>query len=565
MIDEKILKSSSNNFPSMLRHSLGFLPTILLRAIIEDNILDKKENNSNNSQFPKIFSFQTPCLHIDISHFFDDNFVINENKTENDLEEKEKKIKIDYDEEISPEFYYFCINRYYERLISIITNHGGDAIFQGNGVYAIWPPEKKEVDLNINNSYSNSDLNLEEKTNIIEEKNKNLCLRAIQCALEIQKNIITEIKNGCSFISKIGCSVGECKFIIFQGYHNKYDYVIVGDALINSCSCSRKGKCKKEIILDNKIYEIIKDYINYNEFYIDGIKFCSLIDMKNKDNPIKNNKATMNLIKNNFSLEEISMKYNEISRFNHDIIIYLLQRNIFDEKWLKEIKNVTLVYFRLKMNQKDFDSPSKLQEIFLLVQELCIKNGGNIHKISHDEKGIFILLTFGISRISSGYNELKGTLTSIELSNKLKKINVFPFIGITTGNLFCGLCGTIGNRREFSVLGVSLFNAYVAMEKAETMYGDKKSGNDNILLDERTMMIIDSKIPCKFWKKYRSNLGFDFNLFVPLKISSLIHVHKDNNLFPLLGCHLITIDNDEYQLDEDIIRVDNIIYLKKIF
>ncbi len=64
----------------------------------------------------------------------------------------------------------------------------------------------------------------------------------------------------------------------------------------------------------------------------------------------------------------------------------------------------------------------------------------------------------------------------------------------------------------------------------------KKSGNDNILLDERTMMIIDSKIPCKFWKKYRSNLGFDFNLFVPLKISSLIHVHKDNNLFPLLGC-----------------------------
>ena len=136
---------------------------------------------------------------------------------------------------------------------------------------------------------------------------------------------------------------------------------------------------------------------------------------------LKNNKATMNLIKNNFSLEEISMKYNEISRFNHDIIIYLLQRNIFDEKWLKEIKNVTLVYFRLKMNQKDFVSPSKLQEIFLLVQELCIKNGGNIHKISHDEKGIFILLTFGISRISSGYNELKGTLTSIELSNKLKK------------------------------------------------------------------------------------------------------------------------------------------------
>ena len=361
---EKIFKNFTNNFPSMLRHSLGFLPTILLRAIIEDNILDKKENDNNNSQFPKIFSFQTPCLFIDISHFFDDNFAKTEEKIENNLENKRKRI--DYDDEISPEFYYFCINRYYERLISIITNHGGDAIFQGHGVYAIWPQEKKENDLNFNNSLSNYDLNLEEK-NVMEENNKNLCLRAIQCALEIQKNMITEIKNGCTFISKIGCSVGECKFIIFQGYHNKNDYAIVGDALINSCSCSKKGKNKKEIILDNKIFELIKEYINYNEFYINGIKFCSLLDMKNKDNPLKNNRSTMNIIKNNFSLDEISMKYSETSRFNHDVIFSLLQRNIFDEKWLKEIKNITLVYFRLKMNQKDFDSPSKLQEIFLLV------------------------------------------------------------------------------------------------------------------------------------------------------------------------------------------------------
>ena len=565
MIQDKMIKPSSNNFPSTLRHSLGFLPTILLRAIIEDKILDKKENINSSSQFPKIFSFQTTCLYIDISHFFDNNLEPNRNNSQKNGEENEinkKKLKIDFDEEISPEFYYFCINRYYERLISIITNHGGDVIFQGNGVFAIWPPEKKENESSAHNSNSNSDLNLDEK-NLSEEKNINLCLRAMQCALEIQKNSIMEIKHGCTFISKIGCSLGECKFIIFQGLHNKYDYIVVGEALTNSCNCSKKGKNKREIVLDNKIYEFINDYINYNEFYIDGIKYCSLIEMRNRDNPIKNNKATMNLIKNNFTLEEISMKSYEISRFNHDVIFYLFQRNIFDEKWLKEIKSVTLVYLRLKMNKKDFDNPSKLQQIYLVIQEICIKNGGNIHKLSTDEQGIFILLTFGISSISSGYNELKGTLSSIELSAKLKKINVFPYIGITTGNLFCGLCGTVGNRREYSILGGSLLNAFLAMEKAVTMYGDKKSGNDNILLDEKTMMIIDGKIPCKFWKRFRSNLGFDFNLFVPQKISSLIHVHRENNLFPLLGCHLVSSDNEEYQLDEDIIREDNIIYFEE--
>ena len=555
-IQEK-LKKTSNNFPSTLRHSLGFLPTILLRAIIEDKILDKKDLESSLS--PKIFSFETTCLFIDISHFFDNNFDINSIKiTEN--ESNITKSKIDFDSEISPEFYYFCLNRYYERLISIITNHGGDVIFHGTGVYAIWPPDKKEKE---NNSDSNLKSYIFEDKNIIEENNKNLCLRAVQCAIEIQKNSIMEIKHGCSFISNIGCSMGECKFIIFQGLYNKYDYIVLGNALINSCNCALKGQNGGEIILDNKIYEYIQEFIKYKEFYIDGIKYCTLIDMKNKENSIKNNKATMNLIKNNFSLEEISMNSSRISRFNHDIIYFLFQRNIFDEKWLKEIKGITIVLLRLKMNKKDLDSPSKLQEIYILFQEICIKNGGNIHKLTIDNKGILFLLTFGILSKSSGCNELKGTLSSIELSSKLKKINVFPFIGITSGNLFCGLCGTIGNRREYSVIGGSFINAFIAMEKAETMYGDKKSGNDNILLDEKTMNMIDGKIPCKFWKRVRSSLGFDINLFVPLKLSSLLHVHRENNLFPLIGCHLICSDNDEYQLDEDLIKEDNIIYFEE--
>ena len=565
MFQEKMKITTSNNFPSTLRHSLGFLPTILLRAIIEDKILDKKDN------FPKIFTFQTTCLYIDNSHFFDNNLESEQNDSQkNEVNSKgkelnDKELKLDFDEKISPEFHYFCINRYYERLISIITNHGGDVIFQGNGVYAIWPPEKKEQDNNEQNSNSNinsSEINIDEKS-LIEEKNINLCLRAMQCALEIQKNSIMEIKHGCSFISKIGCSIGECKFIIFQGVHNKYDYVVLGEALNNSCFNSKQGKNRREIILDNKIYEYINQYINYNEFYKDGIKYRTLVDMKNKENPIKNNKATMNIIKNNFTLEDISMKSYEISRFNHDVIFYLFQRNIFDEKWLKEIKSVTMIYLRLKMNKKDLDNPSKLQEIYLVIQDICNKNGGNIHKISTDDKGILILLTFGISQISSGYNELKGTLSCIELSAKLKKINVFPSIGITTGNLFCGLCGTVGNRREYSILGSSLVNAFLAMEKAETMYGDKKSGNDNILLDEKTMNMIDGKIPCKFWKKFRSNLGYNFNLFVPIKISSLIHVHRENNIFPLIGCHLISNDSEEYQINEDIIKEDNIIYFEE--
>ena len=563
MIPEKV-KKSNNNYPSTLRHSLGYLPTILLKAIIEDKILDKIENEKE-IKFPKVFSFYTASLFIDISHFFDNNLDKNKENIEDKINNNNKfkktisrKLKQnDLDEIINPEFFYFCINRYYEKLISIITNHGGDVIFQGNGIYAIWPPEKKE-DSNI----SSNEINFDESINV--EKKIILSLKAIQCALEIKKNSIMEIKHGCSFISSIGCSLGECKFIIFQGINNKYNYIVVGDTLTNSCECSKKDEKGGQIIIGTNIINMVTEYFKLKEFYVDGIKYCSVIESKNKENQIKNNKATVNLIKNNFSLEEIALNNHKIIKFNHDVIYNFYQRNIFDEKWLKEIKNVTLVFLRLKMNKKDLDDPNKLQEIIILLLTIIFKNGGNLHKLSLDNKGILIVITFGILPSSSGFNEIKATLSSIELSIKLKEINVYPFIGITTGDLFCGLCGTVGNRREYSVLGSAYINGLTTVEKAEIMYGDKKSGNDNILIDEKTMLMVDSKIPCKFWKKIISSLGFELILFVPLKIANMINLHTEKNIFPLIGCHLNTSDNNaEYQLDEDIQMEDYIIYFEE--
>jgi len=561
------LKKNNSNYPTTLRHSLGYLPTILLKEIIEDKILDKKDLEKE-VKFPKSFSFQTTCLYIDISHFFSNNYNAN-NKEENNMnnannnnnnkkKQSKKKQSNDLDEIISPEFYYFCINRYYEKLISIITNHGGDVIFQGNGIYAIWPPEKIESDSNI----SNTDIIFDE--NINSEKKLMLSLKAIQCAVEIKKNSIMEIKQGCTFISTIGCSIGECKFIIFQGMNLKYDYIVIGDALKNSCDCCQKDETGGQIIIGAKLINIVNEYYKLKEFYVDGIKYCSVLEPKSKESQIKNNKATVNLIKNNFSLEQIALNNHKISKFNHEVIYNIFQRNIFDEKWLKEIKSVTLLFLRMKMNQKDLDDPNKLQELFILLQEIILKNGGNIHKLAFDYKGILIVICFGLSCISSGYNEIKGVLASIELNNKLKQANVYPFIGITSGDLFCGLCGTVGNRREYSVIGSAFLNALTAVEKAEIMYGDKKSGNDNILMDENTMLMVDSKIPCKFWKKVTSDLGFELNLFVPIKLSTIIHTHSEDNLFPLIGSHLISVDNDaEYEINEDFKKEDYIIYFEE--
>ena len=99
----------------------------------------------------------------------------------------------------------------------------------------------------------------------------------------------------------------------------------------------------------------------------------------------------------------------------------------------KEIIYLTLLYLRFKTNQKDFDDPNKLQEIYQIIQKIVFKYGGNVHKILTDGGGFIFQIAFGTLKSKTSQHEVMGVLASFEICFKLKKINVFPFIGISTG------------------------------------------------------------------------------------------------------------------------------------
>ena len=536
---------NNNKMASTIRHSLGYLPATLLKSIIEEKIILGK-----NEKLPIIYSFKTCCMFLDISHFFENGSGISNPeliniKTKSSSNNVNKNINV-------PEFYYFFFNRFYEKLISIITNHGGDIIFEGLGIYAIWPPEISDGDIY--------------KFNKIEESNmiNSLYIKAIQCALDLQKKTFkTDLPNSPSFCPKIGISVGNCRFIILKGLDGKYEYATHGDALINSFECAEHSNKKGQIITNSKTFEQISSFFDF-AYLDDDNRYFVINSIKNLEPLLQNNKSTVNLIRNNFTLEQIIKKRDVLSKFHSYLSADIFQRPLLSEKWSKEIKYLTLLYLRFKMAQKDSDDPNKFQEIYLIIQHIVLRLGGNIHKILTDGGGFIFQIAFGTLKSWSSQHEVMGVLAAFEICLKLKKINVFPFIGISTGLSFYGLIGTIGGRREISIISSLIFLGLLCMQKAESMYGDKRYGtDDNILIDESTMLMIDSKIPCKFWQNVSSRLGIDINLFVPLKIESLIHKHTESNLFPLIGTHLHTKDGNEYQLDEEIVKEDDIIYFEE--
>ena len=531
-----MFKQIENNdrMVSTIRYSMGYLPAVFLKTIIEDNIKMIDEEKA-----PSTFSIKTCCLYIDISKLFE-NSSSNLNKNKSSSFNYSKNLYV-------PEYYYFFFNRFQEKLISCITNHGGDIIFQGLGAYAIWPPQRSEDD------------------NEIKDEIINIYLRIIQCALDLQKKALrSDFSNQSLFFPKIGISYGNCNFILLKTLDGKYEYTAYGDALLDAFDCSQKVTKRGQIITNRKMFEDISKYLDFN-FVDEDSQYLSINSLKNIGTLLQNNKSTVNLIRNNFSFEQIINKRNILTNFCNHLEIDNRFKSQIDEKWFKEIRYLTLLFVRIKMSQKDYEKPEEIQNNFQIIYKISEKYGGMISKIFTDKEGFVYLIAFGIKKFNNSENEVRGVLASFEICKKLKQKKIIPYIGVTSGLSFYGLIGTLGGRREIFIISGLFFFGFLTMENSEKINENKKDKfeDDNILIDEFTMIMVDYKIPTKFFKKLPSKIGIDINSFIPTNIESLMNVHYISNLFPLIGTHLHDKEDSEYENNYELSKEENIIFLEE--
>ena len=64
-----------------------------------------------------------------------------------------------------------------------------------------------------------------------------------------------------------------------------------------------------------------------------------------------------------------------------------------------------------------------------------------------------MFVAWGIPPFSSRYGPLDCVCSCLTIQKELTKLGLKCVIGITTGVNFLGVCGTIGNRREYSLIG----------------------------------------------------------------------------------------------------------------
>lgn len=113
---------------------------------------------------------------------------------------------------------------------------------------------------------------------------------------------------------------------------------------------------------------------------------------------------------------------------------------------------------------------------------------GSLNKLVMDDKGSTLICIWGLCPFAHEDDAARAILTAINMRRELLKIDgTWCNVGITTGEVFSGVVGTSGSRKEFSVLG-----DYVNLA-ARIMYQPKKyKQTGKIFVDLNTKREADS-------------------------------------------------------------------------
>lgn len=469
---------------------LGYLPAMVIKKIIDDN----KDLSKN---LPYHYFIKTVSLFADISGF-------------TKLSESFAKLG-----RIGPEFLAFSLNRYMEQLINIISKNGGDIFkFAGDALLVIWPESQ----------------NIEDS-----------CKRAVQCALDIQAQLHNVgISNDKKLSIKIGVGFGEVRILFVGGQFDRAEYLIIGEAMRVACLSETKATKGGQTICHESVHNVIKGFYSYEDIPDDdnetkGMKFYLVNSLIQERIQVR---ADAYLMRTKFNANKVRLKLPLLKSFVPKAIsIYL---DLEKERWSKEIRMLTIMFLNLKVDLSQTNSDEgikRIQNIVKTVQRCIYMTKGALNKFLMDDKGSIMLIAWGLPPISEVNDASRAVYTALELIKELPKYKCGAYMGITTGSCFTGVCGTIGGRREYSLLGEVVNLSARHMQQAIEV-GKKKNSQYEIILCDKTKNQIQNDIACE-WDSEGKLKGFTntFQFYKPIKEILSVYPQKKEIFLPQLRTH----------------------------
>ncbi|MGC5324667.1 adenylate/guanylate cyclase domain-containing protein [Brevibacillus sp. SYSU BS000544] len=396
----------------------SYIPDFILKKLSDENwnrIEPVEENDSGAMLFVDISGFTSLC------------------------EQLTKKGPIGL-EELS-----IILNKYFDKMISLITGHGGTVVkFAGDALLAVW------------------------KGNHPIEGPELFIKRAAKCALLLQEDLNNrEIIPNLRLSLRMLIGAGDYKISYVGGVNDCWELILTGETIDQINAFGPYAQLGK-VLLSPQAYQSI---MNDCEIENPGEWSCGAIVLSVKGEWLPDMIAPVTI---HPELEPALIPYIPPS--------ILASVHAGQADWSAELRNVTVLFIQLPNFHKDA-SLAKMHQTIEKIQTILQIQEGTIHKISLDEKGIAVVAAMGLPSLTHEDDAIRAIKAGLEIHSNISGKGIVNSIGIATGLVFCG---SIGNaiRREYTMIGDTVNLAARLMQAAD----------GRILCDEQSFRLTSSQI-----------------------------------------------------------------------
>ncbi len=356
-------------------------------------ILDQLSQDTNPIQQPRADRYSAAVVFIDISGFT----TLTEQFMQSDSAGLEELTQI--------------LNTNFGHIIDLVHRYGGDVFkFAGDALLAVWVTDSRPETL------------------------PPQVLHAAQCALAIQESVQTRaIAKNVSLLLRIGVAAGPVVVGHLGGILKRWECTLSGVPLLEMQQLQKQAQPGWVVIAANA-WRLIQLYCQGIPLPDGNIRLLSTY----LGIPILPPKSV------NFppELEEALKAYIPAA--------ILTRLSAGHREWLAEYRWVTLIFVHLP--NLDNISLQQAQEAMVALQQSLYRFEGSINKISIDEKGATLVAALGLPPFAHENDAERGVRAAMAMQTALKTLGWDCSIGVTTGNVFCGVIGS-SKRREYTVIG----------------------------------------------------------------------------------------------------------------
>ena len=338
-----------------------------------------------------------------------------------------------------------AINAFFSVLLDCVEQYGGDcAKFAGDALTILWP---------VAGQGQSGPRTLQEAT-----------VQAARCSARVHEMLDDYPQtHGVNLTMHMGLGAGVITILYVGGKYGRWEFVVAGPPMAQ-IAIAEPLAAPGETVFSAEAWELLKDqsagvpHAEDPNYIIQGAFF----DVEYRIPP-----STKTIV--------AGSQLQDIRRFIPKAIDEQLVSGY--DGYLAEMRELTILFVNIaNMKVTGAEGLGLTHRMMLAVQTAIYRFEGSINKLLIDDKGTLLLVAFGLPPLAHTDDPLRALAAADEMKQALNTIDLTVRVGVTTGDIFCGVVGS-HVRREYTVMGDSV-------NLSARLMGTAK--DNEILVDEAT-------------------------------------------------------------------------------